>query len=380
MASRTDERGFVVKEDGSYDLSAPPPFTLQDLRNAIPEHCWKKSMWRSLLHVVIDISIVTTLAYLAHNYATWWSWPLYWAAQGTMMWAIFVLGHDCGHGSFSDSRQVNDFVGHALHSFILVPYHGWRLSHKKHHGNHGHVDNDESWHPLTKSQYDSLQWQGRLGRLTFPWSLLSFPFYLIYGSPGRVHSHYHPHSDLFSKHQRGMVVTSDLYLIAMYSTLLYCMYCFGGGTVARLYWAPWLVFVVWLDLVTYLHHHGLPTDSTEKMPWYRGAEWSYLRGGLTTLDHDYGLFNKIHHDIGTHVVHHLFPQIPHYNLKEATAALIPVLGPYYRPPKRSPGPLPLHLFPILANSFKQDRFVDDHGDVVFYSSQEAQQQKGAKAQ
>jgi len=28
-------------------------------------------MWRSLLHVVIDISIVTTLAYLAHNYATW---------------------------------------------------------------------------------------------------------------------------------------------------------------------------------------------------------------------------------------------------------------------------------------------------------------------
>lgn len=38
---------------------------------------------------------------------------------------------------------------------------------------------------------------------------------------------------------------------------------------------------------------------------HRGEEWSYLRGGLTTLDHDYGLFNKIHHDIGTHVVHHL---------------------------------------------------------------------------
>ena len=33
-----------------------------------------------------------------------------------------------------------------------------------------------------------------------------------------------------------------------------------------------------------------------------------MRGGLSTLDHDYGIFNKIHHDIGTHVVHHLFPQ------------------------------------------------------------------------
>ena len=38
-------------------------------------------------------------------------------------------------------------------------------------------------------------------------------------------------------------------------------------------------------------------------------EWSYLRGGLTALDRDYGIFNKIHHDIGTHVVHHLFPQV-----------------------------------------------------------------------
>ena len=37
----------------------------------------------------------------------------------------------------------------------------------------------------------------------------------------------------------------------------------------------------------------------------RGEQWSYLRGGLTTLDRDYGIFNKIHHDIGTHVVHHL---------------------------------------------------------------------------
>ena len=41
------------------------------------------------------------------------------------------------------------------------------------------------------------------------------------------------------------------------------------------------------------------------MPWYRGAEWSYLRGGLTTLDRDFGVFNKLHHNIETHVVHHL---------------------------------------------------------------------------
>lgn len=50
-------------------------------------------------------------------------------------------------------------------------------------------------------------------------------------------------------------------------------------------------------------------------------EWSYLRGGLTTLDRDYGWINNIHHDIGTHVIHHLFPQIPHYHLIEAVSFL-----------------------------------------------------------
>lgn len=55
-------------------------------------------------------------------------------------------------------------------------------------------------------------------------------------------------------------------------------------------------------------------------------EWSYFRGGLSTIDRDYGIFNKIHHDIGTHVVHHLFPQMPHYNLTEATEVRPPSLG------------------------------------------------------
>ena len=42
------------------------------------------------------------------------------------------------------------------------------------------------------------------------------------------------------------------------------------------------------------------------------------------------------------------------------------MGPYYREPAKSKGPLPLHLVAPLLRSFKNDQFVDDEGDVVYY--------------
>ncbi|XP_047163432.1 omega-3 fatty acid desaturase, endoplasmic reticulum-like [Vigna umbellata] len=99
----------------------------------------------------------------------------------------------------------------------------------------------------------------------------------------------------------------------------------------------------------------------------RGQEWSYLRGGLTTVDRDYGWINNLHHDIGTHVIHHLFPQIPHYNLVQATKAAKGVLGEYYREPERS-APIPFHLIKYLVQSMREDHFVSDTGDVVYYQT------------
>uniref|UniRef100_A0A383VUL9 Fatty acid desaturase domain-containing protein n=1 Tax=Tetradesmus obliquus TaxID=3088 RepID=A0A383VUL9_TETOB len=362
---RKDERGFVLKEDGSYDLSAPPPFGLSDIREAIPKQCWEKNGFKSMAYLAADVAIVTGLAAGAFALNQWWAWPLYWVAQGTMFWALFVVGHDCGHQSFSNNRHLNDLVGNITHSSILVPYHGWRISHRTHHGNHGHVENDESWHPVTKSMFDKLEKWTKLGRLSFPWSLFAYPFYLWKRSPGKEGSHYDPDCDLFQPSEKNMVLTSDAFMIGMLGLLAACTAKLGVAAMFNLYFVPYWVFVVWLDTVTYLHHHG-PEDAAMKMPWYRGEEWSYLRGGLTTLDRDYGIFNKIHHNIETHVVHHLFPQIPHYNLVEATEAAKKVMGPYYREPVKSAGPLPVHLIEPLKRSLTEDQFVADEGDIVYY--------------
>lgn len=344
-----------------FDASKRPPFSIGEIRAAIPKHCWEKSPWRSLSYVAKDVFIVFALAVGAAYFDNWLVWPFYWFAQGTMFWALFVLGHDCGHGSFSDSKTLNTYIGLITHSVILVPFHGWRISHRTHHQNHGHVENDESWYPITESVYKTLPGMAKAGRLKFPSALFAYPFYLWKRSPGKSGSHFDPNCDLFAPNERMEIITSTTCWFAMLTFLVALTAVVGPLWVFKLYFVPYWVNVMWLDAVTYLHHHGYE----KKVPWYRGKEWSYIRGGLSTIDRDYGWINKVHHDIGTHVVHHLFPQIPHYHLVEATAAVKPILGKYYREPTKS-GPLPIHLLEPLIRSFQEDHFVADEGDIVFY--------------
>ncbi|KZV29957.1 omega-3 desaturase family protein [Dorcoceras hygrometricum] len=346
-----------------FDPASPPPFKLSDIKNAIPKHCWVKDPWKSMSYVVRDVAVVFGLAAVAVYFNNWVVWPLYWFAQGTMFWALFVLGHDCGHGSFSNNPKLNSVVGHLLHSSILVPYHGWRISHRTHHQNHGHVENDESWHPLPEKTYRGLDIVTKILRFTLPFPLLAYPIYLWGRSPGKKGSHFDPSSALFVKNEKEAVITSTICWTAMAALLVGLSFLMGPVQLLKLYGVPYLSFVMWLDLVTYLHHHG----HEDSLPWYRGKEWSYLRGGLTTLDRDYGWINNIHHDIGTHVIHHLFPQIPHYHLIEATKAANPVLGKYYREPKKS-GPLPIHLLQVLLSSMRKDHYVSDTGDIVYYQT------------
>jgi omega-3 fatty acid desaturase (delta-15 desaturase) len=77
-----------------FDPAAPPPFGLAEIRAAIPKHCWAKDPWRSMGYVVRDVVVVLALAAAAARLDSWLAWPVYWAAQGTMFWALFVLGHD----------------------------------------------------------------------------------------------------------------------------------------------------------------------------------------------------------------------------------------------------------------------------------------------
>lgn len=231
---------------------------------------------------------------------------VYWFAQGTMFWAVFVLGHDCGHGSFSVHGLLNDIVGLILHSAILVPYVPWKLSHRHHHKFTGNLDKDEVYYPIRQSDSDPPT--PFLFGLGFGWLT-----YVVTGYPPRAVSHINWRHPLFARHVIGTVI-SILCWFGAVALLLTCSYTFGFRAVMTWYGVPQLIFGSWLVITTFLHHND------ENVPWFADSKWDYVRGNLSSVDRDFGWLHNVVHNIGTHQVHHLFPIIPHYHLEEATAA------------------------------------------------------------
>ena len=327
------------------------PFTLKDIREAIPEHCFEPSVGRSLSYFFLDIGIIAGLYAIAHSLNSWLFFPLFWLAQGTMFWALFVVGHDCGHGSFSKHKWLNSLVGHLSHTPILVPYHGWRISHRTHHANTGNIDTDESWYPISEQTYDEMG--GLAKAIRYGLFLWAYPFYLFFRSPGRTGSHFLPSSDIFKPSEKWDVITSTTCWTLFVGFLAWVGFHFGPLFLFTYYVMPYLVFVAWLDVVTFLHH------TEPEIPWYRNDSWFFLKGALSTIDRDYGFINNIHHNIGTHVAHHIFLSMPHYHLKEATEAIKPVLGDYYRKDKNS-------VWTSFWRSTRECIFVANEGQKVYY--------------
>ena len=53
---------------------------------------------------------------------------------------LFIIMHDCGHGSFFSSRRWNDIVGFVTGVLTLTPYVQWRKEHAIHHATSGNLD------------------------------------------------------------------------------------------------------------------------------------------------------------------------------------------------------------------------------------------------
>jgi omega-6 fatty acid desaturase (delta-12 desaturase) len=79
---------------------------------------------------------------------------------------LFMIQHDCGHGSFFAGRRANDWTGRILSLLTLTPYDHWRRSHALHHARAGNLDHRGigDVDTLTVREYRA---RGRWGRLRY---------------------------------------------------------------------------------------------------------------------------------------------------------------------------------------------------------------------
>eukprot|EP00599_Poterioochromonas_sp_BG-1_P009166 CAMPEP_0173142474 /NCGR_PEP_ID=MMETSP1105-20130129/6105_1 /TAXON_ID=2985 /ORGANISM="Ochromonas sp., Strain BG-1" /LENGTH=388 /DNA_ID=CAMNT_0014055863 /DNA_START=50 /DNA_END=1216 /DNA_ORIENTATION=+ len=327
----------TLELDPTIAQSVKPKFTLNELRKAIPEEAFQKSLPKSLFYMAFDYSmwglafaairalkeseIWTTLPFAAQAGAS----LLYWNVAGFFMWCIFVVGHDCGHGTFSNNKLLNNILGHITHGSILVPFFPWQLSHRRHHMFHNHIEKDYSYNWYTPDALKKPQ-EG-VARHFHENKLLSFflPFYgwFMYIFLGiRDGNHFIPF-----KNERLWKGTPKIeYIKCLISAAVVGLfgaanyYLFGQNlaNMAFYYLAPLVMFGWWLVTVTYLQHHH------EDSVVYDDSDWNFVDSAFETVDRKYGFgIDKLHHHITDgHVAHHLFyTLIPHYNLPVATKAI-----------------------------------------------------------
>ena len=127
---------------------------------------------------------------------------------------------------------------------------------------------------------------------------------------------------MFPDKMSTKIIISTVTTVATLGALVYAKFEYGVLPVVCWYWGPYTFVNFWLVLYTWLQH----TDPS--IPHYGEGEWTWVRGALSTIDRPYGIFDFFHHRIGsTHVVHHLFHEMPFYNAWEATVAVKAFLEP-----------------------------------------------------
>ncbi|CAG7939405.1 unnamed protein product [Penicillium olsonii] len=335
--------------------------TLKELKDAIPKDCFESSLPHSLLYLARDILYCAALIYAALHIHLIPSLPLRavaWATytffQGCVGTGLWILAHECGHGAFSKHQTVNNFIGWAAHSFLMVPYFSWQITHARHHRYTGHMEKDTVFVPWTDKDLASkknlkieqlkhlaeetpiVSFVQLIGHQLMGWQLYLF-LNVTAGTQsgpedkGKIAyaSHYNPSSALFTPSQWILIAYSDLGLLIMGSIVYYFSTIIGGWNMFLLYVVPYLWVHHWLIAITYLQH------THPAVPHYTPEAWTYTKGALATIDRTTGFIGRhfFHEIIDYHVVHHLFSRIPFYHAERATKAIQPLLGENYHEEK-----------------------------------------------
>jgi len=277
----------------------------KDLVLQYQKPCFWKATWQ-LVNTVGTYLLLWLVMYLTLGVSWWLTIPLA-VLAGLFMIRIFIIFHDCGHGSFYKSARANHILGFITGLLTFTPYRHWRWQHSVHHSNSGDLDKrgtGDVWTMTVQEYLEASRWK------KFAYRLARNPVVLFVIAPLLLLLVLQRFPAAKSgRRERYSVYTMNLAVLAM---VLVLGWIFGIKAYLLIQLTSVMVAGsagVWLF---YVQHQF------EGVYWERESDWDYTMAALQGSS-----FYKLPRvlqwftgNIGFHHIHHLSARIPNYNLEE----------------------------------------------------------------
>jgi len=280
---------------------------------AIVARYQKPSTLRALWQIVDTLVPYAGLWYLMYLCLTisWWLVVPLAVLAGAFLVRVFIIFHDCGHGSFFKSPVANEATGLLTGILTFTPFYHWRWEHAVHHGSAGHLDKrgtGDVWTMTVQEYLESSRWKKFAYRLARnPVVLFAIAPLFLFVVRQRFPSTKANVRERHSVHVMNVAVLglaillSSIFGILNYLLIQLIILLVAGGA------GVWLFYV---------------QHQFEGVYWERGKDWSFVAAALQGSS-----FYKLPRilqwfsgNIGFHHIHHLSPRIPNYNLEKCHQA------------------------------------------------------------
>lgn len=266
---------------------------------------FRKSIWQ-LINSILPYFVLWFLMVQSLKVSYLLTLALAIIASGFLV-RIFIIFHDCGHGSFFQSLKTNEIVGKICGILVFTPYYMWHKQHSGHHATTVNLDKrgvGDIWTMTVNEYLNATKWQ-RFAYRVFrnPFILFTFGPLFLFFIKNRFSK-----KDLTSKERWNVYFTNLILLaIAIGMSLLIGVKAYLLIQIPLIYFGH--LFGLWLF---YIQHQF------EDVSWESGDSWDYKTAAIHGSS-----FLKLPlvlqwftGNIGFHHIHHLSPRIPNYNLAQ----------------------------------------------------------------
>ncbi len=255
---------------------------------------------------------ITWIAIVWSLSVSYWLTALLTLLAGGFLVRIFIIFHDCGHGSFFKSKRANDILGYITGVLTFTPYALWRKEHALHHSTSGDLDRRGIGDvpTMTVEEFRAAPRWKQLG-----YRFIRNPFVLFGIGPLVMFliKHRIVLSKIANAEERRSVHWTNLGILAMAVTMgllvgfvPYLLAQIGAIAVAGSA-GTWLFYV---------------QHQFEGVSWERREDWDFFDAAIqgSSFYRLPKVLQWFSGNIGYHHIHHLSPRIPNYHLERCHEA------------------------------------------------------------